>query len=88
MSGTEKQRINLVLVSASGILKVSTVPAGAQIFIDGESRSEATPSTLRLPVGTRRILLRKEGYKDTEQEIQIEDNIVTTLHQQLEAASP
>jgi serine/threonine protein kinase len=83
MSGTETQRINLVLVSASGVLKVSTVPAGAQIYIDGELRSDVTPSTLRLSAGSRRILLRKEGFKDSEQEIEIEDNSITTLHQQL-----
>jgi hypothetical protein len=66
-----------------GILKVSTVPSGAHIYVDGELRGEVTPASLRIPAGVRRILLRKEGFRDLEQVIEIEDNSVTTLNQQL-----
>jgi eukaryotic-like serine/threonine-protein kinase len=83
LSGNESQWVHVVLTKATGILKVSTVPSGAQIYVDGELRGEVTPASLRIPAGVRRILLRKEGFRDFEQVIEIEDNSVTTLNQQL-----
>ena len=83
LSGNESQWVHVVLTKATGILKVSTVPSGAQIYVDGELRGEVTPASLRIPAGVRRILLRKEGFRDLEQVIEIEDNSVTTLNQQL-----
>ena len=81
--GNESQRVSVVLTMAAGMLKVSTVPGGASIYVDGELKREVTPANLKIPAGTRRILLRKEGYRDVEQVIEIEDNSITTLNQQL-----
>ncbi|MEW5976095.1 MAG: protein kinase [Acidobacteriota bacterium] len=81
--GTETQRVNIFLVPASGILKVTTVPPGAQVYVDGELKAESTPTTLKLSAGPRRVTLRRQGFKDSEQVIEIEDNTVTTLNQQL-----
>ena len=81
--GNESQRVSVVLNLAAGMLKVSTVPAGASVYVDGELRREVTPANLKIPAGTRRILLRKEGYQDIEQVIEIDDNSITTLNQQL-----
>ena len=81
--GNESQRVSVVLTMAAGMLKVSTVPVGASIYVDGELRREVTPANLKIPAGMRRILLRKEGYQDVEQVIEIEDNSITTLNQQL-----
>ncbi len=61
--GNESQRVSVVLTMAAGMLKVSTVPGGASIYVDGELKREVTPANLKIPAGTRRILLRKEGYK-------------------------
>jgi serine/threonine protein kinase len=83
LSGSETQWVHVVLAKATGILKVSTVPSGAQIYVDGGLASEVTPASLKIPAGGRRILLRKEGFRDIEQVIEIEDNSVTTLNQQL-----
>jgi len=84
--GNESQRVSVVLAMAAGVLKVSTVPGGASIYVDGELRREVTPASLKIPAGARRILLRKEGYRDVEQVIEIEDNSITTLNQQLAPA--
>jgi hypothetical protein len=84
--GNESQRVSVVLAMAAGILKVSTVPGGASIYVDGELKREMTPASLKIPAGSRRILLRKEGYQDVEQVIEIEDNSITTLNQQLAPA--
>ena len=84
--GNESQRVSVVLTMAAGMLKVSTVPSGASVYVDGELKRELTPANLKIPAGTRRILLRKEGYQDVEQVIEIEDNSITTLNQQLAPA--
>lgn len=84
--GNEIQRVSVVLMMAAGMLKVSTVPGGASIYVDGELRRELTPTSLKIPAGARRILLRKEGYQDIEQVIEIEDNSIVTLNQQLAPA--
>ena len=81
--GNESQRVSLLLTMAAGMLKVSTVPGGASIYVDGELKREVTPANLKIPAGTRRILLQKEGYQDVEQVIEIEDNSITTLNQPL-----
>jgi serine/threonine-protein kinase len=81
--GNESQRVSVALTMAAGMLKVSTVPAGASVYVDGELKREVTPTSLKIPAGSRRILVRKEGYKDVEQVIEIEDNSITTLNQQL-----
>jgi len=81
--GNESQRVSVVLTMAAGLLKVSTVPGGASIYVDGELKREMTPTSLKIPAGPRRILLRKEGYQDVEQVIEIDDNSITTLNQQL-----
>jgi serine/threonine protein kinase len=86
--GNESQRVSVVLLMAAGMLKVSTVPGGASIYIDGELKRDVTPASLKIPAGTRRVLLRKEGYRDVEQVIEIEDNSITTLNQQLAPAPP
>ncbi|MSO23809.1 MAG: PEGA domain-containing protein [Acidobacteria bacterium] len=84
--GNESQRVGLVLTLAAGMLKVSTVPEGASIYVDGELKREVTPASLKISAGSRRILLRKEGYQDVEQVIEIDDNSVTTLNQPLTPA--
>jgi eukaryotic-like serine/threonine-protein kinase len=86
--GKETQRISVVLAATLGILRITTVPAGAQIYVDGELKPETTPATLKLATGAQRILLRKGGYKDAELLVEIEDNSVTTLNQQLLEVTP
>ena len=81
--GNESQRVSVVLTMAAGLLKVITVPGGASIYVDGEMKREVTPANLKIPAGARRILLRKEGYQDVEQVIEIDDNSITSLNQQL-----
>ena len=81
--GNDSQRVSVALTMAAGMLKVSTVPGGASIYVDGELRREVTPANLKIPAGRRHILLRKEGYQNVEQVIEIEDNSITTLSQQL-----
>src|SRR4029453_4770991 len=75
--GNKSQRVSVALMIAAGMRKVTTVPGGASIYVDGELKRELTPASLKIPAGARRILLRKEGYRDVEQVIEIEDNSIT-----------
>jgi len=72
-----------VLSLAAGILKISTIPPGAQIFVDGELKTDLSPASLKIPAGARKVLLRKEGFQDVEKVIEIEDNSINTLNEPL-----
>jgi eukaryotic-like serine/threonine-protein kinase len=79
--GSEAQKVDVQLVEASGILEVNTDPAGARVYIDGELKSELTPARLKLSPGPRRVLLRKEGFREVEKLVEIKDNTITTIEQ-------
>jgi hypothetical protein len=84
--GNEIQKVSVVLPMSAGLLKLTTEPGGASIYVDGELKHEVTPASLKVPAGARRVLLRKVGYQDVEQIIEIEDNSIVTLNQQLAPA--
>ncbi len=46
--------------------KITTTPAGAELFIDGKKMGE-TPFEGLLPLGKHQLLIKKEGYFDYEQ---------------------
>lgn len=48
---------------ATGSMSITSVPAEAQIILDGQPLSVQTPAELKsLPVGTHTILLQRDGY--------------------------
>ncbi len=50
----------------SGNLNISSSPPGAEIFIDGESKGQFTPSTvINILAGSHTFTLKLAGYKDT-----------------------
>ena len=53
------------VLAASGTISVTSVPAGAAIFLNGTSTGQVTPATIEsVPVGSNTILLRFTGYQD------------------------
>ncbi len=52
-------------------LKVSTIPKGAQIYIDGALKG-TTPLTVKLGLGTYRVRLTREGYRDIESRVKLD----------------
>lgn len=55
-----------------GIIEIASTPSGAAIWIDGDRRSERTPSSLQeLPVGTYQVKLTLDGYAPFTQEIEL-----------------
>jgi len=55
-----------------GRLRLRTFPPGAQVWIDGQLKVEATPATLILPAGKYRLRLQLEGAMPLEQDLEIE----------------
>lgn len=58
----------------AGTLAVKSTPGGATIVVDGTERPEKTPALLKLPVGTHRVKLIKEGLPPYEEEVAVKDN--------------
>ncbi|SDJ70910.1 PEGA domain-containing protein [Microbulbifer yueqingensis] len=60
--GSEKE-INVDLSAVFGRVRITSSPAGAQVFIDGELAG-TSGNTFTLPARNHNILVRKEGYED------------------------
>ena len=63
-------RVERELVRATGALRVSSVPAGAWIEVDGSTAAARTPATLAgLSAGVARVAVGAEGYRSTAREV-------------------
>ncbi|HKM82969.1 MAG TPA: serine/threonine-protein kinase [Candidatus Acidoferrum sp.] len=68
-------------------LLISSKPPGADIFINGAKQSGQTPTTLPLAPGRYDLVLRLPGYAPYVGEVQVKDNIQTTLDAELKERS-
>ena len=57
----EQRDIFLQLTKASGTLRVTTIPDGATILVNGESQPQRTPALFNLPPGNYRIRVSRNG---------------------------
>lgn len=66
--------VTIPLAKESGTLNVSSTPAGAKIYLNGEDTKKVTPATLdKMPLGVDlRVTLMKEGFEDAERVIKLE----------------
>ena len=64
-------------------LYVNSHPAGADIFINGDKQSGQTPTNLPLAGGSYNLVLRLEGYDPYVGQVQVKDNVQTTLDLEL-----
>ena len=71
------------LESLTNGLYVSSRPPGADIFINGAKQSGQTPTTLPLGPGQYNLVLRLTGYEAYAGNVQVKDNIQTTLDVEL-----
>jgi hypothetical protein len=70
----ETRRMQLSLtpaVARTALLSISSLPDKAEVFIDDEYRGTTPLDGLRLDPGTRKIRVRKEGYKDAERSVEL-----------------
>jgi hypothetical protein len=61
-----------VKVARPGVLKVDSVPAGAQVFLDGSFQGK-TPLTLELPFGKYEVRLSLPDYYEGEAQLQLNE---------------
>jgi serine/threonine-protein kinase len=79
----ESQDQKIHLESLANGLYISSRPAGADIFINGAKQSGQTPATLPLAAGHYDLVLRVPGYDPYVGQVQVKDNIQTTLDVEL-----
>jgi serine/threonine-protein kinase len=70
------------LTQPTGTVRVETDPPGADVLVDDQPRSEKTPATFVLPVGSHTLAVVKEGHR-TEQRVQVRDGALVTFNLQL-----
>jgi serine/threonine protein kinase len=64
-------------------LYINSHPAGADIFINGDKQPGQTPTNLPLAAGSYNLVLRLEGYDPYSGQVQVKDNVQTTLDLEL-----
>ena len=67
-----------VQVARPGVLKVESVPTGAQVFLDGSFHGK-TPLTLELPLGKYEVRLSLPHYYEWEAQLQLNEEGETPL---------
>ena len=82
---SQDQKIHLEAL-AKGVY-ISSKPPGADIFINGAKQSGQTPTTIPLAPGHYDLVLRLQGYAPYVGEVQVKDNIQTTLDAELKERS-
>jgi len=76
--------VHFDLVLITGLLKISSTPANAQISVDNLPTGQVTPASLTLTPGDHLISLRKAGYYDCDTTINVIASQTTTISLTLE----
>jgi len=83
----DSQDAKIQLESLQKGVYVNSHPAGADVFINGDKQSGQTPVTLPLAAGSYNLVLRLEGYEPYVGQVQVKDNVQTTLDLELKQRS-
>ncbi len=65
-------------VSKTGILHATSVPRGAQVYIN-DHPTTATDSSINLTPNTYKIKIAKDGYNDWQKDVDIHEEVVTNV---------
>lgn len=66
-----------------GNIYITSTPTNAKIYVDGDYKYADTPTVLKLVVGTHEITLKKEGYQDAIDTVNIEKDTTQTINMTL-----
>lgn len=75
----EPQSVNAALLPDWADVSVSSIPSGAEIYIDDEATGVKTPGTIEAPTGEREIRISAPGYKSHRQRILVAAQEKVTL---------
>ncbi len=73
----QTENIKLSPKPRQGALSISSIPfetRGAEIYINGRKLSETTPATLPALIGNHTITIKKQGYLEVSQSIEVKEN--------------
>lgn len=88
-AGSDPQMIvEIGLEDARVQLLLSSVPDGADIYIDGQMRREKTDAKIPLPEGTYRVRVTKSGVGEAEQVVNVNRQSLPFAHCVLEGTAP
>lgn len=79
----ELKPISPALSTQKTPVKIRTVPNGASIYIDGQPRGKA-PATIMISRGNHQIRVSREGYKDAETKLNVQETMEFPIHISLE----
>ncbi len=82
------KRLDELKGKAPATVKLTSVPEGATITVDGEAQQGATPLELTLAAGTHKIAVAAEGYLTKEIEVTLEGTQTLEQSVELEAEPP
>jgi hypothetical protein len=70
----------------AGSIEITSIPAGADIYLDGEETGKVTPFTMaNIPAGSHTISVRKDGYIASDEEwIEVLHGMIIPVHFNLE----
>ena len=83
----DSQDAKIQLESLQKGVYVNSHPAGADVFINGDKQSGQTPVALPLAPGSYNLVLRLEGFEPYVGQVQVKDNVQTTLDLELKQRS-
>lgn len=62
----------------TGTLKISSVPSGAVLWLDGKNMVKSTPLTVEnLSLGVYKVVLKLDGYEDGVKEVTVSSSVHT-----------
>jgi len=66
----------------AGSIEITSIPAGADIYLDGEETGKVTPFTMEnIPAGSHTISVRKDGYIASDEEwIEVSHGMIIPVH--------
>ena len=73
--------------SSTGILAITSVPEGAQVWIDGKLKT-ATDDNLNLTPGDYWVEIKKDGFHPWQKKLIVEEQLVTSAHADLFSTFP
>jgi serine/threonine-protein kinase len=69
---TKKLQVTLAAVAARpAVLSVSSLPEKAEVYIDDEYKGSTPLNDVKLEPGTRKIKIKKEGYREVERSVDL-----------------
>ena len=71
--------MTVAMEATTGTVMVKSEPSGGTIMIDGQTRPEKTPALIKLPAGSHKLEVSREGYRNYVEVLEIKDSVITNI---------